>query len=167
MCGGIAASLIYDFLLYPQTRNFSSRIGILVHGPQEEYVEINGEENNSPGPSHWPKQWTMWNFSFSICQHFIYFFTKAISFILILQCVSSQSPVLCVVWTMTPLIKMLFSQVSLCIHIHTVWYWTNFKLRSVHPHLLYVFTRITQCMFTSRWPRQCFLYNAFQSVYII
>uniref|UniRef100_A0A3B4GRX0 Aquaporin-1-like n=1 Tax=Pundamilia nyererei TaxID=303518 RepID=A0A3B4GRX0_9CICH len=46
MCGGIAASLIYDFLLYPQTRNFSSRIGILVHGPQEEYVERNGEENN-------------------------------------------------------------------------------------------------------------------------
>uniref|UniRef100_A0A3Q4GEN7 Aquaporin 1a (Colton blood group), tandem duplicate 2 n=1 Tax=Neolamprologus brichardi TaxID=32507 RepID=A0A3Q4GEN7_NEOBR len=56
MCGGIAASLIYDFLLYPQTRNFSCQIGILVHGPQEEYVEINGEENNSPGPSHWPKQ---------------------------------------------------------------------------------------------------------------
>ncbi|CAI5640929.1 unnamed protein product [Oreochromis niloticus] len=56
MCGGIAASLIYDFLLYPQTRNFRSRIGILVHGPQEEYVERIGEENNSPGPSHWPKQ---------------------------------------------------------------------------------------------------------------
>lgn len=110
MCGGIAASLIYDFLLYPQTRNFSSRIGILVHGPQEEYVEINGEENNSPGPSHWPKQWTMWNFS--ILFIFLLYFKKAISFILILQCVSSQSPVLCVVWTMTPLIKMLFSQVS-------------------------------------------------------
>lgn len=50
---------------------------------------------------------------------------------------------------------MLFSQVSLCFHIHTVCYWTKFKLRSVHPHLLYAFTRITQCMFTSRWPRQC------------
>lgn len=105
--------------------------------------------------------------SVSILLIFLLYFKKAISFILILHCVSSQSPVLCVVWTMTPLIKMLFSQVSLCIHIHIVWYWTNFKLRSVHPHLLYAFTRITQCMFTSRWPRQCFLYNAFQSVYII
>ncbi|XP_044076353.1 aquaporin-1-like [Siniperca chuatsi] len=57
MCGGIAAALIYDFLLYPQTQNFSTRMYILLNGPQDENdaVEITGEGSSSPGPSQWPK----------------------------------------------------------------------------------------------------------------
>ncbi|KAE8290803.1 Aquaporin-1 [Larimichthys crocea] len=57
MCGGIAAALIYDFLLYPRTQTFSRRRDVLLHGPedQSDAVEIIGEGNSSPGPSQWPK----------------------------------------------------------------------------------------------------------------
>nr|WFZ92444.1 aquaporin-1ab1 [Hippoglossus hippoglossus] len=58
MCGGMAASLIYDFLLYPRTPNLRTRGQVLLHGPQEENraAELTGEDNGSPGPSQWPKQ---------------------------------------------------------------------------------------------------------------
>ncbi|KAE8290801.1 Aquaporin-1 [Larimichthys crocea] len=57
MCGGIAAALIYDFLLCPRTQTFSRRRDVLLHGPedQSDAVEIIGEGNSSPGPSQWPK----------------------------------------------------------------------------------------------------------------
>ncbi|XP_053294829.1 aquaporin-1 [Pleuronectes platessa] len=58
MCGGMAASVIYDFLLYPRTPNLRTRSSIFLHGPQEENraAEVIEEDNGSPGPSQWPKQ---------------------------------------------------------------------------------------------------------------
>ncbi|CAN9502915.1 unnamed protein product [Ophioblennius macclurei] len=58
MCGGMAASLIYDFLMFPQARNLSSRASVLLHGPEERsnVTEVAAEEDSRPGPSHWPKQ---------------------------------------------------------------------------------------------------------------
>ncbi|GAA6234098.1 aquaporin-1-like [Lates japonicus] len=58
MCGGIAASLIYDFLLYPRLANLRTRKNVLLHGPEDENdaVEETAEDNGSPGPSQWPKQ---------------------------------------------------------------------------------------------------------------
>ncbi|XP_028282627.1 aquaporin-1-like [Parambassis ranga] len=57
MSGGIAASLIYDFLLYPRTHSFRSRIDILLNGPEDENnaAEISEEDSCTPGPSQWPK----------------------------------------------------------------------------------------------------------------
>ncbi|XP_060900922.1 aquaporin-1-like [Labrus mixtus] len=58
MCGGIAASLIYDFLLYPRTNTLRSRRNVLLHGPEDENddAEIIEGGNSNPGPSQWPKQ---------------------------------------------------------------------------------------------------------------
>ncbi|XP_038573730.1 aquaporin-1-like [Micropterus salmoides] len=57
MCGGIAAALIYDFLLYPRAQTFSVRRHVLLYGPEGENdaVEIPEEGNSTPGPSQWPK----------------------------------------------------------------------------------------------------------------
>ncbi|XP_071766936.1 aquaporin FA-CHIP-like [Centroberyx gerrardi] len=57
MCGGIAAALIYDFLLYPRTHDFSVRKNVLLNGPEAEndLPELIREGNSSPGPSQWPK----------------------------------------------------------------------------------------------------------------
>uniref|UniRef100_A0A8D3B8N2 Aquaporin 1a (Colton blood group), tandem duplicate 2 n=1 Tax=Scophthalmus maximus TaxID=52904 RepID=A0A8D3B8N2_SCOMX len=60
MCGGTAAALIYDFLLYPRTPNLRTRGNVLLHGQQDENnaAEITGvdnDDNGSPGPSQWPK----------------------------------------------------------------------------------------------------------------
>ncbi|XP_019969175.1 aquaporin-1-like isoform X2 [Paralichthys olivaceus] len=58
MSGGMAASLIYDFLLFPRTPNLRTRTYVLLHGAQDENaaIETTGEDNGSPGPSQWPKQ---------------------------------------------------------------------------------------------------------------
>uniref|UniRef100_UPI0037E94891 aquaporin FA-CHIP-like n=1 Tax=Semicossyphus pulcher TaxID=241346 RepID=UPI0037E94891 len=58
MCGGIAAALVYDFLLYPRTNSLSTRLHVLVYGTEAEndVTELTTEGNSSPGPSQWPKQ---------------------------------------------------------------------------------------------------------------
>uniref|UniRef100_A0A4W5QK60 Aquaporin 1a (Colton blood group), tandem duplicate 1 n=1 Tax=Hucho hucho TaxID=62062 RepID=A0A4W5QK60_9TELE len=43
MCGGVAAALVYDFLLYPKFDDFPERMRVLVSGPVEDY-DVNGEE---------------------------------------------------------------------------------------------------------------------------
>ncbi|KAI4879627.1 hypothetical protein NFI96_011565 [Prochilodus magdalenae] len=44
MCGGVAAALIYDFLLYPKMEDFPERIRVLVTGPPTDY-DVNGTED--------------------------------------------------------------------------------------------------------------------------
>ncbi|XP_041659448.1 aquaporin-1-like isoform X2 [Cheilinus undulatus] len=58
MCGGVAAALLYDFILYPRTVNLRSRRNVLLHGPEDDTNETEVTEggNSSPGPSQWPKQ---------------------------------------------------------------------------------------------------------------
>ncbi|KAM9718746.1 aquaporin-1-like [Menidia menidia] len=58
MCGGAAASFIYDVLLYPRAHDFRTRMLILRNGPDEESssVERIAEDGNRTGPSQWPKQ---------------------------------------------------------------------------------------------------------------
>uniref|UniRef100_A0A672GSN8 Aquaporin 1a (Colton blood group), tandem duplicate 2 n=1 Tax=Salarias fasciatus TaxID=181472 RepID=A0A672GSN8_SALFA len=58
LCGGMAASLIYDFMIFPQARNLRSRASVLLNGPEDRnnLMEASGEEDSRPGPSHWPKQ---------------------------------------------------------------------------------------------------------------
>lgn len=41
MCGGVAAALIYDFLLFPKFDNFPDRLKVLVSGPVGDY-DVNG-----------------------------------------------------------------------------------------------------------------------------
>lgn len=41
MCGGVAAALIYDFLLSPKFDDFPDRMKILVSGPVGDY-DVNG-----------------------------------------------------------------------------------------------------------------------------
>uniref|UniRef100_A0A7N8YJU7 Aquaporin 1a (Colton blood group), tandem duplicate 1 n=1 Tax=Mastacembelus armatus TaxID=205130 RepID=A0A7N8YJU7_9TELE len=41
MCGGVAAALVYDFLLYPKFEDFPERIKVLVSGPVGDY-DVNG-----------------------------------------------------------------------------------------------------------------------------
>lgn len=41
MCGGVAAALIYDFLLYPKFDDFPERMKVLVSGPVGDY-DVNG-----------------------------------------------------------------------------------------------------------------------------
>nr|AMA22613.1 aquaporin 1ab [Anabas testudineus] len=57
MCGGIAAALIYDFLLYPRKPNFRTRWYVLVHGPEDEdpATEVTAEDGAHPGSPLWPK----------------------------------------------------------------------------------------------------------------
>uniref|UniRef100_A0A8C7TH86 Aquaporin 1a (Colton blood group), tandem duplicate 1 n=1 Tax=Oncorhynchus mykiss TaxID=8022 RepID=A0A8C7TH86_ONCMY len=43
MCGGVAAALVYDFLLYPKFDDFPERMRVLVSGPVGDY-DVNGEE---------------------------------------------------------------------------------------------------------------------------
>ncbi|KAL0966245.1 hypothetical protein UPYG_G00292850 [Umbra pygmaea] len=43
MCGGVAAALVYDFLLYPKSDDFPDRMKVLVSGPVGEY-DVNGDE---------------------------------------------------------------------------------------------------------------------------
>ncbi len=43
MCGGVAAALVYDFLLYPKLDNFPDRMRVLVSGPATDY-DVNGDE---------------------------------------------------------------------------------------------------------------------------
>uniref|UniRef100_A0A672GPC4 Aquaporin 1a (Colton blood group), tandem duplicate 2 n=1 Tax=Salarias fasciatus TaxID=181472 RepID=A0A672GPC4_SALFA len=35
LCGGMAASLIYDFMIFPQARNLRSRASVLLNGPED------------------------------------------------------------------------------------------------------------------------------------
>ncbi|KAL7875442.1 hypothetical protein AOLI_G00104050 [Acnodon oligacanthus] len=44
MCGGVAAALIYDFLLYPKMGDFPERIRVLVTGPPTDY-DVNGTDD--------------------------------------------------------------------------------------------------------------------------
>ncbi|XP_026883166.2 aquaporin-1-like [Electrophorus electricus] len=44
MCGGVAAALIYDFLLYPKMDDFPDRLRVLLSGPPLDY-EVNGAEH--------------------------------------------------------------------------------------------------------------------------
>lgn len=37
MCGGVAAALVYDFLLYPKLDDFPDRVRVLVSGPATDY----------------------------------------------------------------------------------------------------------------------------------
>lgn len=57
MCGGVAAALIYDFLLCPRSHSLNSRWQVLANGPESEnYAAVSTREGNvSPGPSQWPK----------------------------------------------------------------------------------------------------------------
>lgn len=41
MCGGVAAALIYDFLLSPKFDDFPGRMKVLVSGPAGDY-DVNG-----------------------------------------------------------------------------------------------------------------------------
>ncbi|XP_076001183.1 aquaporin-1-like [Genypterus blacodes] len=41
MCGGVAAALIYDFLLYPKFDDFPERMKVLISGPVGDY-DVNG-----------------------------------------------------------------------------------------------------------------------------
>ncbi|XP_055722223.1 aquaporin FA-CHIP-like [Salvelinus fontinalis] len=43
MSGGVAAALVYDFLLYPKSEDFPERMKVLVSGPVGDY-NVNGEE---------------------------------------------------------------------------------------------------------------------------
>lgn len=44
MCGGVAAALIYDFLLYPKMDDFPDRMRVLVSGPPTDY-DVNGRDD--------------------------------------------------------------------------------------------------------------------------
>ncbi|XP_036374645.1 aquaporin-1-like [Megalops cyprinoides] len=44
MCGGVAAALVYDFLLYPKFDDFPERVKVLVSGPDGDY-DVNGPED--------------------------------------------------------------------------------------------------------------------------
>ncbi|XP_056326755.1 aquaporin-1a.1 [Danio aesculapii] len=44
MCGGVAAALIYDFLLFPKMDDFPDRVRVLVSGPATDY-EVNGTDD--------------------------------------------------------------------------------------------------------------------------
>ncbi|XP_063075396.1 aquaporin-1-like [Engraulis encrasicolus] len=46
MCGGVAAALVYDFLLYPKMDDFPDRMKVLVSGPTKDY-DVNGVEDAS------------------------------------------------------------------------------------------------------------------------
>lgn len=46
MCGGLAAALIYDFLLFPKFNDFPERMKVLVSGPVDEY-DVNGGNDNA------------------------------------------------------------------------------------------------------------------------
>jgi len=43
MCGGVAAALVYDFLLAPKFDDFPERVKVLVSGPVGDY-DVNGAE---------------------------------------------------------------------------------------------------------------------------
>ncbi|TRY59736.1 hypothetical protein DNTS_028400 [Danionella cerebrum] len=44
MCGGVAAALIYDFLLFPKLDDFPERVRVLVSGPPTDY-DVNGTDD--------------------------------------------------------------------------------------------------------------------------
>lgn len=46
MCGGVAAALIYDFLLAPKYEDFPERMKVLVSGPVGDY-DVNGGNDNT------------------------------------------------------------------------------------------------------------------------
>ncbi|KAM9845485.1 aquaporin FA-CHIP-like [Aulostomus maculatus] len=46
MCGGVAAALVYDFLLSPKFDDFPERMKVLVSGPAGEY-DVNGGNDNT------------------------------------------------------------------------------------------------------------------------
>lgn len=46
MCGGIAAALMYDFLLSPKFDDFPERMKVLVSGPVGDY-DVNGGNDNT------------------------------------------------------------------------------------------------------------------------
>ncbi|XP_046883509.1 aquaporin-1-like [Hypomesus transpacificus] len=57
MCGGIAASLLYDFLFYPRSDNFSNRWNVLSSGEEVETAapDVSVDGSSSPVPSQWPR----------------------------------------------------------------------------------------------------------------
>ncbi|XP_062385812.1 aquaporin FA-CHIP-like [Sardina pilchardus] len=44
MSGGVAAALVYDFLLYPKTEDFPDRMKVLMSGPAKDY-DVNGADD--------------------------------------------------------------------------------------------------------------------------
>ncbi|XP_074544093.1 aquaporin-1-like [Halichoeres trimaculatus] len=57
MCGGLAAALLYDFLLYPRTNDLRTRRNMFLYGSEDgiDGAEVTGGGNSSPEPSQWPK----------------------------------------------------------------------------------------------------------------
>jgi|ERR1712142_232923 len=54
MCGGVAAALIYDFLLYPKFDDFPDRLKVLVSGPVGDY-DVNGADDTTGVELHTSK----------------------------------------------------------------------------------------------------------------
>lgn len=57
ICGGIAAALVYDFLIYPKREDLSTRMAMLTSG--EESAEATHQYTLSEGTEiagQWPKQ---------------------------------------------------------------------------------------------------------------
>ncbi|XP_067110081.1 aquaporin-1a.2 [Osmerus mordax] len=57
MCGGVAAALLYDFLFYPRSDNFSNRWNVLSSGQEAESAapNVSLDGSSSPVPSQWPR----------------------------------------------------------------------------------------------------------------
>lgn len=59
MCGGIAAAIIYDYLLYPRREGYNKRLNVVARGQEAEdtpAAEEVVEGGSSPGPSQWPRR---------------------------------------------------------------------------------------------------------------
>ncbi|KAM6948706.1 aquaporin-1a.2 [Aplochiton taeniatus] len=58
LLGGIAAALIYDFLLYPRRDEFSKRRNVLMTGSEPESAAsgLIQRGSSSPGPAPWPRE---------------------------------------------------------------------------------------------------------------
>lgn len=56
ICGGIAAALVYDFLLYPKREDLSTRMAVLTNGEESECTQQFTVAEGTEIAGQWPRQ---------------------------------------------------------------------------------------------------------------
>lgn len=56
ICGGIAAALVYDFLIYPKREDLSTRMAVLTNGVRSESTQQFVVAEGTEIAGQWPRQ---------------------------------------------------------------------------------------------------------------
>lgn len=151
MCGGIAAALIYNFLLSPRTRDLRTYRRVLLNGEEQENETADVDrEDGRPGSSQWPKPWRKCNISafFSTSDSQMCFHYSLWVSVCVCRC---EYVSVCV----SAFIRSIFTATNKDCFSSSVSGWLDLTIFSRGSkwvqHILFTFHTLTRCTFTPTW----------------